>query len=315
MATRHGAPRQRRESAPRASARSSAADAPRRRGSSASALRADERRELAEDPLTSSRSATSASRSRFESSTAASGSTKSVCPEPDESCTIPGTRPRADAFSASTGRPPRSVTKSSCRCSAQRGVARELAEPLGELAAALAQLAPQAAQRRRGRVAQVRAVFLDRAADLLGDATRATRRCRRRAPSAPAGRPGRRAPGARRRRRRDRSRRPATRPARVERAAALGEVGRLAHVGGPAEIRLGRLVEERDRLGVCRCRSRTTRRPATGRAPPPARRRLARRRGGEPREDGGELEQLEIVLAHAVECRADRGVGPAARSA
>ena len=34
---------------------------------------------------------------------------------------MPGTRPRADAFSASTGRPPRSVTKSSWRCSATAG--------------------------------------------------------------------------------------------------------------------------------------------------------------------------------------------------
>ena len=46
---------------------------------------------------------------------------KSVCPEPDESCTIPGTRPRAEALSARTGRPPRSVTKSSWRCSASAG--------------------------------------------------------------------------------------------------------------------------------------------------------------------------------------------------
>ena len=56
---------------------------------------------------TSSRSALSASRSRFESSTTANGSTKSVWPEPELSWTMPGTLPRADARSASTGRPPR----------------------------------------------------------------------------------------------------------------------------------------------------------------------------------------------------------------
>ena len=71
--------------------------------------------------VTSSRSALSASRSRLESSTTANGSTNSVCPEPELSWTMPGTAPRADARSARTGRPARSVTKSSERCSRSDG--------------------------------------------------------------------------------------------------------------------------------------------------------------------------------------------------
>ncbi len=48
-------------------------------------------------------------------------------------------------------------------------VARDLAQPLGQLPAALAKLATQAAQLWRGRVLEVGAVLLDRASDLLGD--------------------------------------------------------------------------------------------------------------------------------------------------
>ena len=70
---------------------------------------------------TSSRSALSASRRRLESSTTANGSTNSVWPEPELSWTMPGTAPRAEARSASTGRPARSVTKSSDRCSRSDG--------------------------------------------------------------------------------------------------------------------------------------------------------------------------------------------------
>ena len=66
---------------------------------------------------TSSRSAPAASESRLLSSTTANGSTKSVWPELEESWTMPGTFERALAFTASTGRPPRSVTNSSWRWS------------------------------------------------------------------------------------------------------------------------------------------------------------------------------------------------------
>ena len=176
---------------------------------------------------------------------------------------MPGTRPRADAFSARTGRPPRSVTKSSWRCSAMRRVVRDLAQALGELAAALAELAAQAAQRRRGRVLQVGAVLLDRAPDLLGDGEQ-----RRVDPGHElhqhrdlvpfAERAARRHPGA------DRALDLRQR-ARVERAAAGREVGRLAHVGCAAEVGLGRLVEQRDRLGrLLLAQPHLVRRPPTG---------------------------------------------------
>ena len=86
---------------------------------------------------------------------------------------MPGTLPRADALSASTGRPARVVTKSSCRCSLQLGVAREALEPLGQPRTSLAKLAAEAAKRRRGTVAQVRAVLLDGAVDRLRERAQA----------------------------------------------------------------------------------------------------------------------------------------------
>ena len=160
---------------------------------------------------------------------------------------MPGTRPRADAFSASTGPPAALRDEVVLQVLGERGVARDLAEALGELAAALAELAAQAAELRRGRVAQVGSVLLDRAPDLLGD--REERRVdaghdveqrgdvgplRERAASRHAR--ADRAPDLRQR-------------ARVERAAARRELGRLAHVGRATEVGLGRVVEQRDRLG------------------------------------------------------------------
>ena len=60
------------------------------------------------------------SRTRLLASTTAMGSTKIVSPDPELSCTIPGTAERDDAFTASTGRPPRSVVNVSCRCDRSR---------------------------------------------------------------------------------------------------------------------------------------------------------------------------------------------------
>ncbi len=128
-----------------------------------------------------------------------------------------------------------------------RRVVRDLAQALGQPPPALAQLAAQAAQRRRGRVLQIGAVLLDRPPDLLGhgeqrrvDPCHELHQHRDLAPLAE--RAARRHPGANRaldlRQR-----------ASVERAAAGREVGRLAHVGCAAEVGLGRLVEQRDRLG------------------------------------------------------------------
>ena len=111
-----GAPRQRRDSVPHASARSSSPDA----STSAVNARALAPAEAERSPRirsASSRSAPAASDWRLLSSTISNGSTKSVCPEPDESWTMPCTLRRALALSASTGRPPRWVTKSSCRYS------------------------------------------------------------------------------------------------------------------------------------------------------------------------------------------------------
>ena len=118
---------------------------------------------------TSSRSSPAASDWRLFSSTTSNGSTKRVWPEPDESWTIPFTLRRALGFTASTGRPPRSATKSSCRCSRSAGRAGEATQLLGDALTAVAQLAAQLAEQRRRVVAEVGAVVLDAAADLLGE--------------------------------------------------------------------------------------------------------------------------------------------------
>src|SRR6266511_3728860 len=114
-------PCQRRETVPHATAMSIAAVASTSaaRGSAAAPTAADSSRRIRS---TSSRSAAAASERRFVSSTTSNGSTNRVCPEPDASWTMPPIRRRALAFSASTGRPPRSVTKSSCRCSRNAGL-------------------------------------------------------------------------------------------------------------------------------------------------------------------------------------------------
>ena len=85
-------------------------------------LRRDERREVAEDPrhlvalgdLGLAQPVRVVDRARAARRTASG-------PSRTSRARSPGTRPRADALSASTGRPPRSVTKSSCRCSASAG--------------------------------------------------------------------------------------------------------------------------------------------------------------------------------------------------
>ena len=114
--TSTGAPFQPRESVPSASVRSIRPVASTAAASSAAAspTEADSSRRIRS---TSSRSALAASDWRLESSTTSKGSTNSVWPESDASWTIPGTLRRALALTASTGRPPRRVTKSSCRCS------------------------------------------------------------------------------------------------------------------------------------------------------------------------------------------------------
>ena len=189
------------------------------------------------------------------------------------------------------------------------GVAGELAEPFGEPPPALAQLAPQAAERRRGRVAQVGSVFLDGAA-------RSPRRCGRQRlvdpghelARAPAGRPVPQASAGRRLLPRScAGRGSAPTASSVPPRSACSAASRTS----AAPPRSGSAASSRSAIAsaVCRCRSSTTsvvgrgddRRGANGA-------RLARGRGGEPSEDGGELQQLEIVLAHAASVRPARAL-------
>ena len=129
----------------------------------------------------------------------------------------------------------------------ERRIARDLAQPLGQLAAAFAQLPTQAAQHGRSRILQVGAVLLDRTADLLGDREQCdvdvgcqllqrgeVVACRQRAASRRTG-PDRpldkgEAPG-------------------VERAASRRALGRIGDIGDTTEVGLGRIVEQGYRLG------------------------------------------------------------------
>ena len=82
----------------------------------------------------------------------------------------PAPSPRADARTASTGRPPRSARNDSC--SASRHITRtcDASELVANAGAAVAQLRAQLAQQRRRVVAEIRAVLLDPAVDLVGEA-------------------------------------------------------------------------------------------------------------------------------------------------
>ena len=162
------APRHARERLPRASARSSSAVA-RTSVVSSSACAATSEERLRRIRATSSRSATSASRSRLESSTAASGSTKSVWPGAGRVVHDPGHASARRRLQREHGAAAALGHEVVLQVLGEGRVARDLAEALGQLAAALAELAAQPAQRGRGRVLEVGAVLLDRAADLLGD--------------------------------------------------------------------------------------------------------------------------------------------------
>ena len=114
-----GQPRHARDRAPHASARSSRASAsvtsPRTRASSPTS-----RDSISRIRSCSCCSRAWSSRASLLASTTAIGSTKIVSPEPELSWTMPGTALRDDAFTASTGRPPRSVVNDSWRWERRR---------------------------------------------------------------------------------------------------------------------------------------------------------------------------------------------------
>ncbi len=301
--TSTGAPRQPRESVPHASARSISAAA------STSAASASARAPTASESsrrirVASSRSAPATSDWRLLSSTTANGSTKRVWPEPDESWTIPGTLRRALAFTASTGPAAALGHELLLQVLAERRVAREPAQLLGDAVAALAQLLPQPPEQRRGDVAEIGAVLLDAALERVGE-----RRQRRVDPRRPlpeqwrelgglVERAAQREPAAHGRGD------PRERVGR-EHAAARRELRRVAHVCDPLQRRLRGLVEQRDGLrgeGLApRDLVRLVRRRQA------ARQRRPRRRAGclgEPLGDRGEVQCLERVLTHAPSVRA-----------
>ena len=163
---------------------------------------------------------------------------------------------------------------------AERGVAREPAQLLGDAVAALAQLPAQPPEERRGVVAEVGAVLLDAALDRVGERRerRVDRRGelpeQRREVACLVERAAQREAAAHGRAR------PRERVGR-EHAAARRELGRLAHVRDPLERRLRGVVEQRDGLRRQRLPPRDLVRLGRGRrararAPAPARRRRPR---------------------------------------
>ena len=130
---------------------------------------------------------------------------------------------------------------------AQVGVTREALEPLGQPRTSLAKLSAEAAERRRGAVAQVRAVLLDGAVDRLRERTQArVDRIRDGGEARCLGE------GLERETRSDRlldRRRDRAKGCGVERAPSLGELGRRPQLADTAELRFCGVVEERDGLG------------------------------------------------------------------
>ena len=160
----------------------------------------------------------------------------------------PGTLFRELALTASTGRPPRCVTKSSCRCSRQP-LERTSCSSLSVTRWRPLRSSARSLRSRGDIVAHVRAVLFDSAADRLAerlqpevDRGRELRQERRLHRAAHAQRAF------------DRVRHLPERTRR-ENAAARRRRGRLADVVDSAQLGLERLVEERDRLGsrACRC--------------------------------------------------------------
>ena len=249
--------------------------------------RADRRRELAQDPRHLLALGARRLRRRLFSSTTSSGSTNSVCPEAETSWTIPGTLRRELALTANTGRPPRWVTKSSCRCSRSPGRRASRCSSSVTRCRPVAQLPAQLAQQRARRCRAGRSRPPRRTARSRRRAGAATARSRAASPARSGARlassasarvdppPTVAATSAQRQRR--------------ERAAARGVLGRGAHVVDPCERRLGRQLEERGHLGGQRLAARDLLRD--GRTDERARQLLAvrrLRRGREPSGDGRE---------------------------
>ena len=178
----------------------------------------------------------------------ANGSTKSVCPAPELSWTMPGTAPRADARRASTGRPPRSVTKSSCRCSRTAGSRAKARRRSARRARP-----PRSSRRRRRRAGEAPSRRSEPSSSTAARApSRAALERRRRSPPRwPRAtgrsverlerRPARRAPS------RSSGRSPTGSPGRG-RCRAPPSAAASRDVGDVREVGLGGLLEQRDRL-------------------------------------------------------------------
>ena len=235
------------------------------------------------------------SRTRLLASTTAMGSTKIVSPDPELSCTMPGTAERDDAFTASTGRPPRSVVNVSCRCDRSRTASS--AQQVGRLPAGGGEAPADGGQLRRGRVEQPAARDRGRGpappppgarAPRSGAATTAASRRRRllagrSRPRAPRARPARwRAPRTGPRRRAPRRGPPAATGSRTSKAPPGPPTPRsrrrsASSVSAPAAGHLGRL--RRRRQGEGRGRALRRRRSGPPAAPAPRTARAARRSG------------------------------------
>ena len=187
----------------------------------------------------------------------------------------------------------------------QLGVSSELPQVLGEPRTALAQLPPEPAERRGGVVAEIAAVLLDGAINPLGERVEPRldrHRDRLQAggalefdESGPGGEPSPDRDGDR------------AKCGRVELASPPGERDRESYVLDTAELGLGRVIEQRDRLGRSLLPAldlmgvrRRGELEGAGRA------RLAGSKRREPLQDCRKLEELEGPRVHAGQFRSDR---------
>ena len=244
---------------------------------------------------TSSRSSPSSSRSRLDSSTIANGSTNSVWPELLVSWTMPGTALRALARTATTGRPPRSVTKSSCRCGWRVGIRRERAQPVAGAAPRGRELGAQRLELGRGGVLDARRIELERALEPVGDDRERLGDLRRRGAASSGTVSARSAEVPAHAERRARRLGDRDEPLGAERPAAAGVLGVGAHVVRARHPRRP-VLDEHQRLGAQRlARARPRRRPATAAAP--------RRARGWPRRTCGSPAARESRQARARRAR------------
>ena len=227
-------------------------------------------------------------------------------PTHDESWTTPGTLPRADVLTASTGRPPRSVTNRSCRNSVSS--LDRATRPSSSVTRCLPLRSSLRRRRSAGEASSRRSEPSSSTARAIVSASESSDGSTGSTTSRSSGARAAASPSARRASSPTRDGlRDVAEVARPEHAVAGRVLRGGAHVREPGERRLGRVVEQRDALGRERL-------PARDLARVGGRRQLARelsaaralRRTLEPLEDRRKLQHGQGMRIHAGQCTEGR---------